>query len=63
MPNRSQWMVLIAAAIFFCMMLSLAFKKDAPESTPGKQAFRQRLIAVGDLHGGAYLTPLPLHYS
>lgn len=52
MPNRSQWVLLIAGAIALWLVLG-AIARRAAAPTPGNQAFRQRLVAVGDLHGGA----------
>lgn len=50
--TRAQVLILLGVIIFLWMVLSSKHKDEARPDTPGGHAFRQRLVAVGDLHGG-----------
>jgi hypothetical protein len=57
MITRAHWslLALVTAAAIWLVFLRAAptpASSNEPSSAPGKHAFRQRLIAVGDLHGG-----------
>ncbi|CAK9786716.1 Metallo-dependent phosphatase [Cutaneotrichosporon oleaginosum] len=47
MLNRTQWILFVACAIALWLILGSIVREEKPP----RQAFRQRLVAVGDLHG------------
>lgn len=58
MPNRFQYSVLAAAGLY--VLLIFLTKKAHPPKEPSIRipghtpAYRRRLVAVGDLHGGEF---------
>ncbi|MDA4806967.1 hypothetical protein NY486_13870, partial [Enterobacter hormaechei] len=59
MPTPTRVLLLLAAAVaallFVLWRPSTPPASDTAPPSPGGEAFRQRLVAVGDLHGGELL--------
>jgi hypothetical protein len=59
MPNIRQKLLLVAGALFVIYLFynheaepKATLGTDGQARSPGNHLFRQRLVAVGDLHGG-----------